>query len=89
MGGSRTRELEWTLGLSHTLSDDKFSLGVESKFAIEDEKGGRGDWGEDLRIGPSLQWRPLPQMHIDVAPLFGITGDSKRADIFVVAGWEF
>jgi hypothetical protein len=36
-----------------------------------------------------MQFRPLPQMHIDVAPLFGVTHASPRAKIFVVLGWEF
>ncbi|MEZ5559724.1 MAG: hypothetical protein R3E86_14420 [Pseudomonadales bacterium] len=89
LGGARTREYELAMGVSHTLSDDRFSLGLETKLAVEDEKGSRGDWDEDLRLGPSIQWRPLPQMHIDVAPLFGLTHDSKRADIFAVFGWEF
>jgi len=87
-GDSRTTELEWTLALSHTLRDEKISVGFEGKFAWENEEGNRSDWAEDLRIGPSIQFRPLPQMHIDFAPLFGITGDSKRADVFVIAGWE-
>jgi hypothetical protein len=33
--------------------------------------------------------KPLPQMHIDVAPLFGTTPASPRAKAFVVVGWEF
>jgi len=89
MGGDKTRELELTLGLSHTLRDDRLSIGLEAKLAQADQAANRGDWERDLRIGPSLQFRPLPQMHIDIAPLFGITHESKRADIFTVVGWEF
>jgi hypothetical protein len=89
MRDSEDTELEWTFGLSRTLSDEKFSLGLETKFAWANVKYDRDNWEEDLRIGPSIQWRPLPQMHIDFAPLFGITSSSKRADVFAIVGWEF
>ena len=89
MGDSKTREYEWTFGVSRTVRDDKFSLGVEAKVGIEDESGARGEWERDYRIGPSFQWRPMPRMHIDFAPLFGWTDTSKRADIYTIFGYEF
>lgn len=64
----------------------------ESKLALVnslDERGRRGDFDKQFLIGPSLQIRPLPQMHIDFAPLFGMTKTSARAKVFVVLGWEF
>lgn len=88
-GGARVHELEWTAAISHTVIDEKFSWGLETKFAWEDEAGARGDYTEDLRVGPSFQYRPLPQMHVDFAPLFGITHESKRSDVFLVLGYEF
>jgi hypothetical protein len=77
------------LGLSHTLQDEKLSLGGELKAEIADDESDRGEFSEALEIGPSLQWRPSPAMHIDFAPLVGIGSDSRQFDIFFVIGWEF
>jgi len=88
-GGSRESVYEFTAGLSQTLLDDRFSWGLETKLEWADEKGSRGDYSEDFRLGPSFQWRPQPQMHIDFAPLIGLTSDSLRSDIYLVFGYEF
>ena len=79
---------EVTGGVSHTLRDERLSLGVEVKGALVDVHTDRGNYSEELEIGPSLQWRPLPAMHVDIAPLFGVTPDSRAADIYLVLGWE-
>jgi hypothetical protein len=52
-------------------------------------KGDRGDLTENVRVGPSLQWRPHPAAHVDVAMLFGIGGHSNLLEPFIVVGWEF
>ncbi len=88
-GGSRESVYEFTAGLSQTLLDDRFSWGLETKLEWADEQGSRGDYSEDFRLGPSFQWRPQPQMHIDFAPLIGLTSDSLRSDIYLVFGYEF
>ena len=91
-GGSREISNEWTTGVSYTPSDMKFGVGVETQLAFESAKdalGIRGASEKGLLVGPSLQFRPLPQMHIDVAPLFGVNEGAKRAKTFVVFGWEF
>lgn len=89
LGGAREHEYGLTLGVSHTIVDERFSLGGEMKAALVDESGSRGDFSEELEIGPSLQFRPVPAMHIDFAPLIGVGPDSREADIFLVLGWEF
>lgn len=89
LDGSRERVLEMTNGISYTVIDEVLSIGIEAKTEIADAKGSRGNWNDDVRIGPSLQWRPCPQMHVDLAPLFGVTQNSKRADIYAIVGWEF
>jgi hypothetical protein len=88
-GGSRESVYEFTAGLSQTLSDQKFSWGLETKLEWADEEGSRGDYSKDLRLGPSFQWRPVAQMHIDFAPLFGLTSDSLRSDVYLIFGYEF
>lgn len=89
LGGELENEYELTFGLARTLIDEQLSLGAEMKAALTNTHADRDEYEQSLEIGPSLQWRPLPQMHIDVAPLIGIGDDSRAADIFVVAGWEF
>ncbi|MSR63599.1 MAG: hypothetical protein EXS08_14270 [Planctomycetes bacterium] len=89
LDGAGENEYELTAGLSHTVVDEKFSLGAEMKASLVDVHADRGDYTRSLEIGPSLQYRPLPQMHIDFAPLIGIGGDSRAADLYLVVGWEF
>jgi hypothetical protein len=89
VSGERANEYELTLGVAHTLQDEKLSLGGELKAALSDTSEDRGDYEKSLEIGPSLQYRPVPAMHIDFAPLVGIGSDSRAADIFLVLGWEF
>ncbi len=89
VSGDLTNQYELTLGVSRTIVDEKFSLGGELKTSIEDVHGDRGEYAESLEVGPSIQWRPLPSMHIDIAPLIGIGGESRQADIYAVLGWEF
>lgn len=42
-----------------------------------------------MHAGPSLQFRPVPKAHIDLEPLWGLAGKSKRAKVFTVFGWDF
>lgn len=88
-GGGRERELEVTAAIGKTVVDEKLSIGLESKLGWADVKDDRGNFEEDLRVGPSLQWLPTPRVHVDLAPLFGITGHSRRAEAHVVVGIEF
>ena len=91
-GGLQENSKEWTLGVSRVIREAKFSFGAESKLAFlsgKDPLGHRGPNDKEWGIGPSLQLRPLPAMHLDVANLFGATHDAPRAQLFVVLGWEF
>jgi len=49
--------------------------------------GVRSPYESSLLVGPSLQPRPLPQMHIDFAPLFGANQPALRSKTFVVFGF--
>ena len=89
MGGEREYEYEVTSGVAHTIVDSRMSLGAEMRYAIADLKSDRGNFESNVRLGPSLQIRPLPQMTINFAPLFGLTEDSDDAQVFVNTGWEF
>ena len=92
MGGDKELSREWTTGLSYTVADTKASIGLESQLALVnsvDAKGVRGDATTEFNLGPSVQFRPLPRVHIDVAPLFGLTKNALRMKGMFVFGWEF
>jgi len=89
LSGDLANTYEVTGGLSYTVVDTLFSAGAELKAGFSDTKSDRGDLTEDIRTGPSIQWRPHPAAHIDVAALFGIGGNSNLLEPFVIVGWEF
>jgi hypothetical protein len=35
-------------------------------------------------LGPSVTWKPSRRTRLDLAALFGTTGDSPRANVFAV-----
>jgi len=88
-GGAQTNSYEWTGGVSKTLADQRFSAGAEFKMAFADQQGDRGLHDMELLIGPSLQYRPVPRAHMDLAPLFGVNADSPQVKFYFVFGWEF
>ena len=92
IAGAQENSHEWTTGLSYTARDTKLGIGVETQLALVNElesNGTRGPLTKAFLAGPSLQWRPLPQMHLDVAPLLGLSHDAPRMKLFVVLGYEF
>lgn len=92
LGQAQENSNEWTTGISYSAIDSKVGVGVETQLALVNEldgHGGRTPFAKEFLVGPSLQFRPLPQVHLDFAPLFGVTHDAPRSKVFVVFGWEF
>lgn len=91
IAGAKEDSREWTTGLSYSARDSKVGVGVETQLAriSEVNHGKREHTGTEFFLGPSLQFRPSPRSHLDIAPLFGLTKDSVRMKMFVVFGWEF
>ena len=87
--GARSTERQVTAGISHTVIDRRFECGAETRLAWTDVRGARGHYARELEIGPSIRFRPMLQMHIDIAPLFGVTGDSLARNVYAILGWEF
>lgn len=87
--GEREHEYQVSGGLSYTVIDEKFSVGIEGKALFTDVKGDRGNFTAVYLLGPSLQWRPLPQLTINLAPLAGLGPNSPDAEVTLNAGWEF
>ncbi|MFO1053011.1 MAG: transporter [Planctomycetota bacterium] len=88
-GGARERNVELTAGVSYTAIDSKLSIGAETKYALTDDKTDRGDYANEFLLGPSVQYRPMPNTHLDLAALAGLNNDSPDAKFIFVFGWEF
>ncbi len=89
VGGGRETVWEATQGVSYTVIDEKFSVGSEMKLKFTSVEGSRSDPEWAFLLGPSIQWLPTRRTHLDIAPLFGLTGESLRVDAFIVFGIEF
>ena len=87
-GGELEREYSVRGGLSYTVRDSKLAIGGECQASFTDTKDDRGNFEESVVLGPSVQYRPFPQMTINVAPLFGVTEDSPHAQVWFNCGWE-
>lgn len=86
----RTEEYKMTFGLSYTLIDSKLGIGPAFEWAYEAEySGGVAERSREIHLGPSLQYRPIPKAHLNIEPLWGCTGESKRLKMFIVFGWDF
>jgi hypothetical protein len=88
VGSGRETEYAVSQALSYTLVDDKLGLGIEMKLDDETDKDDRNPHFE-LLIGPSVQWRPTSRTHLDVVPLFGVTGRAPQVQTFVFFGIDF
>ncbi len=84
---SRNTELAVSQGLSYTVIDGKLGAGVEMKYSHQKADGSPAS--NEFVIGPSVQWRITPRMHLDIAPMFGCTQDSPRVEAFLVFGIDF
>jgi hypothetical protein len=87
--GEMTNEHEITMGVSHVLHDEKFSLGGELKTSLTNTQADRNEFEKELLVGPSMQYRPARNIHIDVSALAGIGPDSPACEAFFVMGYEF
>jgi len=92
----REEEIGMAGGIAYTVVDSILSLGLEAKWGTEsaaqkDPATGKYDkeWITTLKVGPSFQFRPTPAANIQFAPLFGVTNESEKSQIWFVVGWEF
>ena len=93
-GGARDTEIGASMGIMRTLIDSKFSAGFEAKYEHVSSNGARSfhDADNELLVGPSFQWRPTENMHVDIAPLFGFSKTDQRdprTEIYIVIGYDF
>ena len=89
VGGGRATEFGASMAVSYTVIDEKLSAGVEMKLQSETETGARNNAPIEFDIGPSIQWRPTRNSHVDIVPLFGVTSDSPHVEAYIVVGFDF
>ncbi len=84
-------ETEWEIngGISYTVIDPKFSVGLEAKADFTNDHTNRSDFEKSFLIGPDLQYKPLPPMTINLVGLVGIGNDSPDGQITLNIGYEF
>jgi hypothetical protein len=88
-GGEREYVYELDGGISYSLFDEKFAVGVETKIEWATTRDNRSEYDATIMVGPSFQWKPLPQLTINLAPLFGVERDDPMARVYLNVGWEF
>ncbi|BCU78000.1 transporter [Luteolibacter sp. LG18] len=86
---SQSEEWAVTQAISKTLIDSKLSVGLEMTYKWETSIGSRDNPESQFNIGPSIQWRPTTNSHVDVVTLFGTTEDGPDFEGWLVLGWDF
>ncbi len=80
--GERTTEWAVSGGISKTIVDSVLSVGIEGQWShVTDEKS------EGL-LGPSIQWRPTQNSHLDFVALAGLTDSSPHAECWLIYGFD-
>lgn len=76
---------EWgvALGLSRTVIDSKLSVGLEGKWTHPE-----GDRDEFI-LGPSIQWLPTANTHLDLVVMAGLNNASPDAECWLIFGFDF
>ncbi len=88
-GGEREQEFQVTGGLSYTVLDGRFGVGVEAFYDRDTVKRERGEEANIFAVGPSVQWRVTDKLHVDLNWMFGTNNDSERHIAFLVVGYDF
>lgn len=89
LGGDHGNHYAITGGLSYTFFDSLFSFGVETENEFSDNADNRNTFENEHLIGPSMQIKPLPQMHVNIVLYLGIGVHSPAFRSWIVIGWEF
>lgn len=80
-------ESGFSQGISYTVLDNQLSVGVEMNFEYTTENN--LPTTTEFGIGPSIQWRPTGNTHLDLVPLIGATHDAPTVETWVVFGFDF
>src|SRR6266404_1547449 len=88
VNGDRRTEKAVSLAISYSAIDEKLGVGMEARLDSENDVDDRHAH-LNLEVGPSLQWRITPRLHLDLEPLFGVTGFAPHIETFVFMGYDF
>lgn len=88
-GGDREYEFQIPLGLSYSVIDGKLGVGIEVLYDHDTIKGERGHPAHQLNIGPSIQWRPTRNWHVDLSCQWGTNNSSDRQIGWLIVGYDF
>lgn len=81
--GDRTHEFAISGGISKTIVDSCFSVGAEGKWSKVNGEG------SEAILGPSFQWRPTENTHLDLVALGGLTDASPNFEGWLIFGLDF
>lgn len=76
-----------TVACSKTLIDNKLSVGVEAKYLLVTEANERDI--HEFDVGPSVQWKPTKDTHVDFTAFRGMTKDSPMSELWLIIGYNF
>ncbi len=71
------------------LPRERLKAGLEMKYQNFTVKDTRGSPIHRFEIGPSFSFKPAAHMRFDLAPLFGVTKDSPRVQVFGILSYVF
>jgi hypothetical protein len=89
IGGERETEIAVSQAIGYTVIDQTLNAGIEMKAERTSGPALNGKPEFEFLIGPSVQWRPWRNAHLDIVPLFGATHDSPRVEAFIIFGIGF
>ena len=77
-------------GISYSVIDDKFSVGMELKTARENGIADNGEkkWVTTVKLGPSIMYRLTRAGSVEFTPLIGIGAQSESSQSWLVLSWE-
>lgn len=78
-------EAEWGIagGISKTIIDSCLSIGVEGKWTHPE-----GEKSEGI-VGPTVQWLPTDNTHVDLVAMGGLNDSSPNAECWLIFGFDF
>ncbi|MEO7166130.1 MAG: hypothetical protein ABI787_02700 [Spartobacteria bacterium] len=71
------------------LPRERLKAGLEMQYQNFTVKDTRGSPIHRFSIGPSVSFKPAPHMRFDLTPLFGVTKDSPRVQVFAIFSYVF
>lgn len=81
--GAKSTEWGAAFGLSRAVIDSKLSIGIEGRWAHPE--GGK----DEYLLGPSIQWLPTENTHVDLVVMAGLNNASPETESFLIFGFDF